>query len=724
MKKVELLSPAGNMESLKAAVYAGCDAVYIGGKNFGARSYAGNFDIDEIKNATEFCHLYNVKIYVTLNTIIYETEVKAFMKYVDTLVNINVDAFIMQDIGMIDLVRKTYPDFEIHASTQMHIHNKEGVMFAKELGIKRVVLARETEIEDVAKIKEETNMEIEIFAHGALCVSYSGQCLMSYFIGGRSGNRGTCAQCCRQKYSLEIQNDKIITNKYLLSMKDLNTLENIGKIIDSSIDSIKIEGRMKRPEYVFLVTKIYRKAIDNYYKYKDTKITKQDFIELEKIFNRKFTKGFLFHEDNSNIVNTYIPNHMGVKIGKILEIKKDYIICKLDDNLSINDGIRILEDDIGFTVTNMYVKNKPVKEAYKNDIVKIKTNKKDIKGNIIVKTTDNKQLDEIEKEIDKKSRKVNISGKIDIKYDQKICLTLKEKNNIVKVYSDKKIEKSINNATTKEDVLKQINKLGNTVYNLNNLEINLDDNLFVPVSILNNIRREAILKLNEQRLKKINYLKKDYYIDVPDFIQKKNKSLYVHNDKLYEYVKGKKFDNLYIDYDSNIKSDKAIKSLPRVINKFHFKKDYYLLKEVGSIYKYKKGITDTSLNVTNSYSVAYLHSIGIDKVTLSYELNDNLIKKILENYKKRYNKNPNIELVVYGKPEVMITKYNILKKYNQEEGYLIDRFKNKYFIKNKKDYMLIYNYELKKLENISKYYELGINSLRYELLEKDDLKNI
>ncbi len=724
MKKVELLSPAGNMEALKAAVYAGCDAVYIGGKNFGARSYAGNFNIDEIKEATEFCHLYNVKIYVTLNTIIYETEVKAFMKYVDTLVNINVDAFIMQDIGMIDLVRKTYPEFEIHASTQMHIHNKEGVMFAKELGIKRVVLARETEIEDVAKIKEETNMEIEIFAHGALCVSYSGQCLMSYFIGGRSGNRGTCAQCCRQKYSLEIQNDKIITNKYLLSMKDLNTLENIGRLIESNIDSIKIEGRMKRPEYVFLVTKIYRKVIDSYYNCKDTKITKQDFIELEKIFNRKFTKGFLFHEDNSNIVNTYRPNHMGIKIGNIIEIKKDYIICKLNDNLSVNDGIRILEDDIGFTVTNMYINNKQVKDAHKNDIVKIKTNKKDIKGNIVVKTTDNKQLDEIEKEIDKKNRKVNISGKIDIKYDKKICLTLKEKNNIVKVYSDKKIEKSINNKTTKEDVLKQINKLGNTVYNLNNLEINLDDNLFVPVSILNNIRREAILKLNEQRLKKINYLKKDYYIDVPDFIQKKDKSLYVHNDKLYEYVKDKKFDNIYIDYDSNIKSDKAIKSLPRVINKFDFKNDYYLLKEVGSIYKYKKGITDTSLNVTNSYSIAYLHSIGIDKVTLSYELNDNLIKKILENYKERYNKNPNIELVVYGKPEVMITKYNLLKKYNQTEGYLIDRFKNKYFIKNKNDYMLIYNYEAIKLQNLNKYYTLGINSLRYDLLEKGDLKNI
>ena len=724
MKKVELLSPAGNMEALKAAVYAGCDAVYIGGKNFGARSYAGNFNIDEIKEATEFCHLYNVKIYVTLNTIIYETEVKAFMKYVDTLVNINVDAFIMQDIGMIDLVRKTYPEFEIHASTQMHIHNKEGVMFAKELGIKRVVLARETEIEDVAKIKEETNMEIEIFAHGALCVSYSGQCLMSYFIGGRSGNRGTCAQCCRQKYSLEIQNDKIITNKYLLSMKDLNTLENIGRLIESNIDSIKIEGRMKRPEYVFLVTKIYRKVIDSYYNCKDTKITKQDFIELEKIFNRKFTKGFLFHEDNSNIVNTYRPNHMGIKIGNIIEIKKDYIICKLDDNLSVNDGIRILEDDIGFTVTNMYVNNKQVKDVHKNDIVKIKTNKKDIKGNIVVKTTDNKQLYEIEKEIDKKNRKVNISGKIDIKYDKKICLTLKEKNNIVKVYSDKKIEKSINNKTTKEDVLKQINKLGNTVYNLTSLEINLDDNLFVPVSILNNIRREAILKLNEQRLKKINYLKKDYYIDVPDFIQKKDKSLYVHNDKLYEYVKDKKFDNIYIDYDSNIKSDKAIKSLPRVINKFDFKNDYYLLKEVGSIYKYKKGITDTSLNVTNSYSIAYLHSIGIDKVTLSYELNDNLIKKILENYKERYNKNPNIELVVYGKPEVMITKYNLLKKYNQTEGYLIDRFKNKYFIKNKNDYMLIYNYEAIKLQNLNKYYTLGINSLRYDLLEKGDLKKI
>lgn len=723
MKKIELLSPAGNMEALKAAVYAGCDAVYIGGKNFGARSFAGNFDIEEIEKATKFCHLYNVKIYITLNTIIYETEVKSFMKYVDKLIELNVDAFIMQDIGMIDLVRKTYPDFEIHASTQMHIHNKEGVMFAKELGIKRVVLARETPIEEVKKIKKETDMEIEIFAHGALCVSYSGQCLMSYFIGGRSGNRGTCAQCCRQKYSLEIEGKEIENNKYLLSMKDLNTLENIAKLIDANVDSLKIEGRMKRPEYVFLVTKLYRKAIDNYYKYRTTKITKQDIIELEKMFNRKFTKGYLFEKDN-NKINVYKPNHMGIKIGTIIEIKNDYIICKLNENLSVNDGIRILEDDNGFIVTNMFIKDKPVRDAFKNDIVKIKSNKKNIKGKTIVKTTDYKQLNEISKEIEKKQRKVNITGKIEIQNNHKICLTLKEKNNIVKVYSDNIVEKAIKNETTKEDVLKQINKLGNTIYNLTNLEIILDRNLFVPVRMLNNIRRDAIEYLEKQRLKRIKYLKQDYYIEVPDFKKQKNKTIYIHNDKLYENLKDKKYDNIYIDYNSNIKSDKSIKALPRVINIYDFEDNYYLLKEVGSIYKYKKGIIDTSLNVTNSYTVAYLHSIGIEKVTLSYELNNHLIKKIIEKYKERYNKNPNLELVVYGKPEVMITKHNLLNNYNKNEGYLLDRFKNKYIIKNKNNYTLIYNYEVRKLEQIEEFYNMGINSLRYDLLEKEDLKNI
>lgn len=230
MKKIELLSPAGSMESLKAAIYAGCDAVYLGGKVFGARNFASNFSNEELIEAIRFAHIYGVKVYVTVNTLIFEHEVSKFLEYIDFLHKNSVDAIIIQDLGMMDLVRQTYPNLEIHASTQMHIHNIEGVKLIKELGIKRAVLARETKLEDIKKIKEETNMDLEIFVHGALCISYSGQCLMSYFLGGRSGNRGTCAQCCRMPYDLNSEDKKINNNKYLLSTKDLNLIQNIGSL--------------------------------------------------------------------------------------------------------------------------------------------------------------------------------------------------------------------------------------------------------------------------------------------------------------------------------------------------------------------------------------------------------------------------------------------------------------------------------------------------------------
>ena len=202
MKKPEILAPAGNMECLKAAILAGCDAVYLGGNMFGARSFAGNFDYDELKEAVTYAHLYGVKVYVTTNTLIYENEVDRFTKYIEYLVSINVDAVIMQDIGMMDKIRKEFPELEVHASTQMHIHNEEGVKLVKELGLTRAVLARETDYETIANIKKNVDIELEIFVHGALCISYSGQCLMSSLIGNRSGNRGTCAGSCRHKYDL------------------------------------------------------------------------------------------------------------------------------------------------------------------------------------------------------------------------------------------------------------------------------------------------------------------------------------------------------------------------------------------------------------------------------------------------------------------------------------------------------------------------------------------
>ena len=366
MKKPELLAPAGNKDSLIAAVQAGADAVYLAGKLYGARSYAGNFSNEELIEALDYAHEYGVKIYVTINTLVYEAEVDNFIEYVRFLYESGVDAVIIQDIGMFDLIHQLFPNLEIHISTQMHIHNLEGVKLSEELGASRVVLARETPIELVKHIKNNTNLEIEIFIHGALCISYSGQCLMSSLIGGRSGNRGTCAQCCRMPYNLYCDGQKINTDNYLLSTKDLNTLDYIGELIDIGVDSLKIEGRMKRPEYVYYVVSLYRKAIDNYINNKKTGITNKDIYDLKKIFNRKFTKGFLFGENNDNFVNSFRPNHQGVEVGKVIKINDNNISIKLNDDLNCQDGIRILGNpDIGTTIQVMYKDGKKIINGYK-----------------------------------------------------------------------------------------------------------------------------------------------------------------------------------------------------------------------------------------------------------------------------------------------------------------------------------------------------------------------
>ena len=382
--KPELLSPAGSFECLKAVIEAGCDAVYLGGKSFSARSFATNFNNEELVEAIKYAHLYGVKVYVTVNTLVYEKEVDSFIEYIDFLHQNNVDAILVQDIGMLHLIRSIFPNLEIHASTQMHIHNIESAKLMKKIGVKRVVLARETPLELVKEIKK-IGIDVETFVHGALCVSYSGQCLMSSLIGGRSGNRGSCVGCCRLKYDLKI-NDKIVyKDKYGLSMRDLNTVKDIGKLIDAGIDSLKIEGRTKRPEYSYLVTKIYRKAIDNYIKYKDVKISKKDEMDLLEIFNRTFTKGYILNDND--VINNYRPNHVGLEIGKVIYSNNGAVKIKLSNYLNKLDGIRFINDDIGLTITNMKVNGKNVDKAYKNDIVEIYLDKKVKIDSIVVRTT-------------------------------------------------------------------------------------------------------------------------------------------------------------------------------------------------------------------------------------------------------------------------------------------------------------------------------------------------
>ncbi len=719
---MEILSPAGNFECLKAAIMAGADAVYLGGKLFGARAFSNNFTDEELIEAIKYAHLYNVKVYVTVNTLIYEREVEKFLSYVDFLYKNNVDALIIQDIGMMDLIRKTYPTLELHASTQMHIHNIEGVKLVEKLGLKRAVLARETSIDTIKYIKENTGIELEIFVHGALCISYSGQCLMSALIGNRSGNRGSCAGCCRQPYNLISNNKKVNDEKYILSTKDLCSLDIIGKLIDIGVDSFKIEGRMKSPEYVYMATKIYRTAVDSYLKTGKVKIDEKDILDLKKIFNRNFTKGFLNNAKNDEITYSYRPNHQGVKIGKVIKCQNNYVTIKLTDELNINDGIRI--GDVGFVVTNMYKDRKKITHA-SSGIISIYCKDKLLENIDVLKTTDYLLNKKIKEEIDARKRKVMINAKVSVYKDSPIKLELSDNVNNITVLGSN-VLKSINSPTSHLKIKEQISKLGNTIYSINSIEVNGDDDIFIPIAELNDLRRKAIDELNDKRLYKYNYVKKEYSIELKDYEKENNYNILVSSVKEYEKIKSLPFKNIYLESDiyDLIDDERKVLKLDRVINSY---KDYdteLLVGELGSVLKYKNVSTDYSLNVTNSYSVAFLHSIGVNKVTLSYELNKNQIINLVNSYINRYNKRPNLELIIYGRVEAMISKFNLNKLYNVTDSYLQDRFNNLYPIVVKNDLMRIYDYKRLFINDYKDYFDIGINNLRINVLDDSDIKDV
>lgn len=720
VKKPELLSPVGNKEALVAAINAGCDAVYLGGYTFGARNYAGNFSDEELVEAIRYAHIYGVKVYVTVNTIIYENETQRFIEYVDFLHQNNVDAIIIQDLGMMDYLRKVYPNLEIHASTQMNVHNVEGAKLLEELGIKRVVLARETSIDVIKEIKKNTNIEIEVFIQGALCLSYSGQCLMSSLIGGRSGNRGTCTQCCRMEYDLISNDKKVNEDRYLLSTKDLNTLEYINELVEIGVDSLKIEGRMKRPEYVYLMTSIYRKALDD-----GVKDIDETVLSMKKIFNREFTKGFLFHEKNDSFMNQKRPNHVGVRVGKVIDVNNHFVKIRLESDIVQEDGIRILnsKEDVGCILNKIYFNKKLVNSAYKGDIIEVSLKGKVNKGDIVLKTTDKKQMEELNQLINK-SKKIKIVGNVIIKKNYPIILTLDDGKNKVTVQSNYLVEEVINNPTSKDRIIEQFKKLGNTPFILDDFTIEYEDS-FVKISEMNELRRKAVQELSNLRMYQIPYQKESYQIDLKDYPKENNYSLLIHDFEDYKLVKDKKFDMLYLENDLYDKIDdhRKVLRIPRVNFELINHDEKLLIADLGSLKKYQNVITDFSFNVTNSYTVAFLHSLGVEKITLSYELTESQIEDIVKNYEDRYHKHPNLEVIISSYPEAMISKFKLLSYFNITSGYLKDKFNNQFKVKEKDDITTIYHYQ--KLEkNKDECFKIGVNSVRIHMEDKSDIVKI
>ena len=712
MKKTELLIPVGNKECLLAAIHNGADAVYLGGKKFGARAYSNNFDEQEMIEAIKLCHLYGVKIYVTVNTMIYNSEIEQVMNYLNFLYINNVDAVIMQDNGLIELTRKTIPNLEIHVSTQAHNHNKPAIEHYKQLGCTRVVFDRESSLESIYKL--DVNIEKEVFVYGALCICYSGNCLFSALNGGRSANRGMCVGSCRLPYTL-YKNDIKQKEGYLLSTKDLNTLPKLKEILDCNIDSLKIEGRMKSKEYVAIVTKTYRKLIDNYYEGKELLLTKEDNEKLLKTYNREFTTGYLFEE--KNIINDKTSNHQGVKIGKVIGVNNKRITIELDSNLYQNDAIRFDKPNKGMYVNSLYNnKGLLVSNISKGNICQVDNKDrimiKDLLGSNVLKTIDTKLNEELNN-IQEKKILVNISFKAFI--GTKATLSITDNTNTIEITGNI-VDKALNAPITKERIIEQLSKLGNTPYKLNNIDIEIDNNIFINLKELNELRRTATEQLT---IKREGTPISDKQLTIKEYpyktATKPKISILTRNEDQLKLAISNNIDIIYTT-DKNLynkyKDKNIYLRLDRVIEKHkEYKNENLLCTEFGSIVKYGNNNnirTDYYLNAANDHTISKYLSLNSKSVTISIEA-DNLQINDIKNKEQS-------EIIVYGYPECMIIKNNIFN-IRDEKTYLKDTKNNKYLV-TYDNFTHIFNHEpINLIDRIPKL--KGFGTLRIELLNEN-----
>lgn len=723
---IELLSPVGDLDCLKAAVQNGADCVYFGASNFSARAFASNFD--DLELAINYAKIRGVKTNLTLNTLIKNDEFEDAYNLAKKAYELGIDAIIVQDLGLATRLIKDFPDLPIHASTQMSIHNLQGTLKLQNLGFKRVVLARELCANEIEYICQNSNVEIECFIHGALCISYSGQCLFSSLVGGRSGNRGKCAQPCRLPYELVQNGNETIDKGFLLSTKDLCGLDYIPFLINAGVTSFKIEGRMKTPEYVATVTRIYRKYIDLALSGNPYVIDEKDKKDLLQVFNRGLSSnGHLDKEPNKNLIYPIKPNNMGLPLGIIQKYNKTkgHITLKLQEELYVGDCISTQKENGSYNVSELMVKNKNIKIGNIGNLVTIGRMKGNISvGDKVYKISSKVLKDNALNSFKTENRKIPLNIKLFIQNNKNIsavvnsCYKYDLYKNLNFEYTSNIIPNtSINKPLDKDTIIKQFSKTNNSIYEFKKIEIILDDNLFLPISSLNDLRRTILGNIEKQTLDKIkrtsnccytpivsnasnlknNYkislllndlnLEYDYskldgvhnlYIPLKFFVNKNYENiLNVLNKKFSTYIYlptiiRANYRNLFYDNIVNTTKKYNIKGI--VLSNIS---NFMLISDLYKSNKNLELIANYTFNIYNNETINKLNDLQISKYIVSPEL-DKL--SILNLYG-----NPQKELIVYGKIPLMNMNYCLLGKSNKcyPNCNSLCTNKNRYFLKDR-----------------------------------------
>ena len=513
---VELLAPAGSREALVAAVENGANAIYLAGNAFGARAYASNFDREALREAIHFAHLRKVAIHVTVNTIVADEEMGPLRDYLRFLYEAGADAVLVQDLGVARVAHETVPNLPLHASTQMSVSSLEGVRALAELGFTRVVLARELSLKEIRHICAHAPVEIETFMHGALCVCYSGQCLMSSMIGGRSGNRGRCAQPCRLPYTLvdekgqDVLGDK--AGSYLLSPRDLSTIDVIPDLIEAGVSSLKIEGRMKRPEYVATVVRTYREAIDTYYAGKGYAVTQEERDDLAQIFNRDFTTAYLEGRPGKAMMSDRRPNNRGLLIGRVTAYDWDrrIVTVKLSGRLGLGDQVDFWVK-VGGRVTATIsaltdAKGRAVEEGQAGDTVSFAIPSAVRDHDRVFKVYDARLMERAKETYASGApvRRIPVAIEVRAAIGEPLTVAICDgEGHRAEGKTDFIGESARKRPLSEEIIRKQVSRLGTSVYEMKSLHCDIAGEVMVPMSEINEARRKAVEALDALRLKEI-----------------------------------------------------------------------------------------------------------------------------------------------------------------------------------------------------------------------------